>query len=814
MLLTVLSTTLIPTTGFADDSSQSETALAQASSENGPTVAHQAATAGSTANTTAPPATSPVNSSGQLQEVTVSAQALSVLGTGVDANKVPNTVIALSPADLTRNEANSTFANALQQQVGSVNLNNYEGNPYQQDLTYRGFTASPVGGTPIGIAVYEGGVRVNEGFGDVVNWDLIPTFAIGSLNLTSASPVFGFNALGGAVALGMKDGFSKPGASADVSGGSFGRHTELAQGAWNNGTWGFYLGGNASDEAGWRIDSPSHVRQWYADAGYRDEVTELHLSYAGADNSLVGTGPAPANLLDVNYGNSIDFPGLERNTLNMVTLRGTHHWGPDWQLDGVGYYRGFGQSIANGAPSSSVPCVAPLDPDTFCSPNPATGAQEQLVQSNGQPVPLSRGGAYPGDIDMARTHTDTWGATVQMTSTARLANHSNHFILGYSIADNYTDYWTSVDLGMLDNTRTVIDAIPVNSVGGSDTTVGLHAQNIYSSAYATDTLDLTDSLSLTASGGFNSARIHLIGVTGRSLNGDEQYQRFNPSAGLTYRLSPAATVFFNYSENNRVPTPQELECASRSTPCIVATDFLADPPLKQVVSKTLEAGLRGAFPARESGNFQWSLSLYRAEDFEDIYEEPSDIILQGYYANAGDSLREGLDASTLYTDDHWRLSADYSLLYARFESYITLSSPFNPDASAAGTIDVRPGDVLPGQPRHRIKLNADYQVIPPWSIGATWTYTSSQYLRGDEANLNTPSGGYAVLALRSSYDLNSHIQLYATIENALDRKYYTFGVWTTEKGLPMPPGTTALADTPSYGPGAPLGVWVGVKANL
>ena len=291
-----------------------------------------------------------------------------------------------------------------------------------------------------------------------------------------------------------------------------------------------------------------------------------------------------------------------------------------------------------------------------------------------------------------------------------------------------------------------------------------------------------------------------MGVTGRSLSGDNQYQRFNPSAGLTYQLSPAATIYFNYSEDNRVPTPQELECASRGAPRLVATDFLADPPLKQVVSKTFETGIRGAFPAGESGNFRYCLSLYHAEDFDDIYEEPSDIILQGYYANAGDSLRQGLDASTMYSNDHWRLSADYSLLYATFDSYITLSSPFNPYASAAGTIDVRPGDVLPGQPRSRIKLNADYQARALWSIGATWTYTSSQYLTGDEANLTAPIGGSGWLALRISYDVNSHIRLYVTIDNALDRKYYTFGVWTTEKGLPMPPGTTALADTPSYGP--------------
>jgi iron complex outermembrane recepter protein len=753
------------------------------------------------------------DSSGSLQEVTVTATALSVLGTGVDADKVPNTVRTLNAEDLTRGVA-STFADSLQQQVGSVSLNNYEGNPYQLDLTYRGFTASPVGGTPIGIAVYEGGVRVNEGFGDVVNWDLIPTFAITSLNLTSANPVFGFNALGGAVALGMKDGFHSPGVSADVSGGSFGRHTELVQAGWHNGTWGFYLGGNLSDETGWRIDSPSHVRQWYADAGYRNEASELHLSYTGADNHLIGTGPTPANLLAVNYANSIDFPGLEWNQLNMVTLKASERFTDDWTLDGAAYYRGFSQSILNGSPSSSISCVSPLDPNTFCSPNPATGEQEQVFDRNGQSVPLSIGGAYPGDIISARTHTNTWGGTLQMTSTAHLFGHRNHFIVGGTVADNYTNYSTGTLIGSLDDSRTVLNAIPVNSVDGTNAYVGVRAHNVSASVYITNTFDVSDRLSATTSAGFNRATIRLIGLTAAALNGDDQYQRFNPSAGLTYKLTQEVTAFFNYSEDNRAPTPQELECANPTTPCIVATNFLADPPLKQVVAKTFETGLRGALATGDKGSVQWSVSLYRSEDFDDILSVPSAIILHGYYANGGNSRRQGVDLSTLYTDDHWRLGLDYSLLDATYQSYITRSSPFNPDAGAAGTINIQPGDTLPSAPRNRIKLNVDYKITPSWTVGATATYTSSQYLRGDEANLTPPLGGYAVLGLRTSYVFNDHLELYGTVDNALDRKYYTFGVYTTETGLPMPTGTTAEAITRSYGPGAPVGGWVGVRVRL
>ncbi|WP_204270849.1 hypothetical protein, partial [Escherichia coli] len=70
---------------------------------------------------------------------------------------------------------------------------------------------------------------INEAFGDTVNWDLIPMVAMDSMNLTSSNPVFGFNALGGAVALEMKNGRTWQGAAAEASTGSFGRLNASAE---------------------------------------------------------------------------------------------------------------------------------------------------------------------------------------------------------------------------------------------------------------------------------------------------------------------------------------------------------------------------------------------------------------------------------------------------------------------------------------------------------------------------------------------------------------------------------------------------------
>ena len=100
-----------------------------------------------------------------------------------------------------------------------VSRGDQTGNPFQPDIDYRGFTASPVPGTPQGLAVYQNGARINETFGDTVNWDLIPEMAVNRLTLTPNNPVYGLNALGGAISIEMKNGFNYQGAQAELRGG-------------------------------------------------------------------------------------------------------------------------------------------------------------------------------------------------------------------------------------------------------------------------------------------------------------------------------------------------------------------------------------------------------------------------------------------------------------------------------------------------------------------------------------------------------------------------------------------------------------------
>src|SRR4029077_7537275 len=166
---------------------------------------------------------------------------------------------------------------ALSKGLAGVSLGDQTGNPFQRDLNYRGFTASPVPGTPQGIAVYQNGVRINESYGDVVNWDLIPQMAINRLTLVPNNPIFGLNAIGGAISMEMKNGFTYQGKEFDALLGSYRRVQGGAQAGWQSpsGNLSAYVAADAIHDPGWRdFSSDSTVRRMYVDLGARNDTTE------------------------------------------------------------------------------------------------------------------------------------------------------------------------------------------------------------------------------------------------------------------------------------------------------------------------------------------------------------------------------------------------------------------------------------------------------------------------------------------------------------------------------------------------------------
>src|SRR5262245_56756042 len=133
-------------------------------------------------------------------------------GSEIARDKVPTANFVLSGEEALRPNGIPSGLDALEADIGGVTLSNAHVNPFQPKLTYRGFEASPLVGNPQGLAVYVNGARFNQPFGDTTNWDLIPSVAVNRITLEGSNPAFGLNALGGSIAIEMKNGFNYQGA--------------------------------------------------------------------------------------------------------------------------------------------------------------------------------------------------------------------------------------------------------------------------------------------------------------------------------------------------------------------------------------------------------------------------------------------------------------------------------------------------------------------------------------------------------------------------------------------------------------------------
>ena len=743
-----------------------------------------------------------------------------VPGMAVNVDKVPGNVQTLHARDLAQ-DGTAGFVDALNTRIGSVNINDTLADAFQPDILYRGFEASPVLGTPQGLAVYQNGVRINEAFGDTVNWDLFPDIAIDRVDIVSANPLFGLNALGGAVSVTTKNGFTFQGADGALSGGSFSqRQGELEFGA-NNGVLGFYAAARLLDQDGWRLFSHDSVRQYYMDFSFREGGASLDLSYAHADNHLFGQGAAPVQSLALNTQNVFTGPQNNFNTLNFVTLNADLKVTETLAAQAVLYSRNYRQTVANGDNSDYTACTTEEAAGFLCQGDGVT----PLSNSAGAPLPdISSGGdTLIGQNDFERIRSDGWGASLQVTEVAPLLGHGNNFAIGATFDTAETNFFSGSEVGVLDASLTVLPSkVFVDTPEGTDfaaTPVNLDANNKYYGFYVTDTFDVTSLLSVTASGRYNVAKIDLRDQLGAALSGNSRFTHFNPALGATYQLMPGITAYAGYSTNNRVPTASEIECSDPLQPCLLPSSLAGDPPnLRQVISHTTELGLRG----RESmlgGQLSWNASVFRTDSDDDIYGVATSVST-GFFQNIGSTRRQGFEASLNYRNQAWSGYAQFSYVDATFRSPLLLNSPSNPMQDDNGDIQVQPGDRLPLIPLSRLKLGADYSVSHNWSVGASLVLASGSFYRGDESNQNPQLPGYHIVNLRSSYRVNQHFELFAKVQNLFDERYSTFGLYSDPTGVGAP-GVPALADSNDPGvdnrfqsPGMPRAYFGGVRVSF
>ncbi len=806
----------------------------------------------------------------------IASQAVQVIGItplpglGVPLSQVPAPVQSATGRDLERSGARG-IADFLQRNFGGVYVNEMQGNPFQPDINYRGYTASPLLGTPQGLSVYLDGVRMNQPFGDVVNWDMIPKNALRTVTLMPGSnPLYGLNTLGGALSLETKDGLSDPGTAINLLVGLFRRGTvEFEHGGANRNGLDWFVAGTAYSEGGWRDSSPTQLSQLFGKLGWGTGLTRVTLAYAYSDSKLTGNGLQEQRFLERQYASVYTKPDITENRSGFLNLTATHAISDDLTFSGNAYYRSTASSTMNGDINEDSLDQAVYQPNAAerAALTAAGYAGFPLAGENAAntPFPFWRCIANvllrdePGEKCNAllnRSHTTqrNYGASGQLTWSGAAWGFRHRLTTGAALDLSRMRFDQSTQIGYLNPDRSVTtlngfaDGVTGGNVDGVpfDNRVDLGAATRTASLYASDTVVLGDVWHLTASGRYNHTRVQNRdqinpGGGARSLDGDHSFARFNPALGLTFTPSRTGSAWMGLNQGSRAPTAIELGCANPLQPCRLPNSMAGDPPLKQVIARTLELGARGMFSVSTPGALQWTASLFRAENHDDILFVAAPNQTQfGFFKNVGMTRREGLELGLRGSHGSFTAGAHYSLVNATYQSEETVNGTGNSNNDTAaggggsgldGSIRIRPGDRIPLVPRHQIKLNLDYLASQSVSVGANLIGVGSSYARGNENNAHQPDGviylgsgkspGYAVLNLSARLQIEPALSLHARIDNVFDRKYSSAAQLGSTgfngagnfiaRSYPAVGGNFPVQQASFNAPGAPRAFWIGMS---
>ncbi|MES2502625.1 MAG: TonB-dependent receptor [Pseudomonadota bacterium] len=743
-------------------------------------------------------------------------------GIGLPLEQIPANVQSVKGEQL-KEQKSLSIADYINQNLTGVSVNDTQNNPYQPDVSFHGYSASPLLGTPQGLSVFVDGVRVNEPFGDVVNWDLISTNSINSINLIPGSnPLFGLNTLGGALSVQTKSGRTNPGGAVEAYMGSWGRKAGSAEfgGVTDDGAIDYFISANVFSEDGWRDFSPTDVGQVFGKVGWQNETTSLNLSYTGADNKLIGNGLAPDDFLRQQGRDSIlTRPDLTENKLSFFNLNWSHFFNDETQLSGNAYYRKAKTRTLNGDGNDDFDEEIGDDPGNGGNGDGILDPAELAFQLSECAADSDADENCSGALNRTSSKRTGYGFNAQVTFGQDLDGMKNQFITGFGYDYGRTNFKQSTEYGLINATRGVdalgffSDEAPVDLKGVSKTW----------SLFATDTLSLNPLWHLTMSARYNHTKVenddrlnpipNPIEALNTSLTSDQSYNRINPAVGINYTPSKNLTAYASYNEGSRAPTAIELGCANPAQPCRLPNAFAGDPPLDQVVAKTFEAGLRGKI----NENVGWSLAAYRAQNYDDIQFISSSTTGAGFFDNVGKTRRQGIDAALNGRLDNFTWALGYSYVKATYQSEFEIVSELNETVPGSEVQQVGKGDNIPGIPQHQLKLRAAYDVTPSWNVGTNIFAFSDQYARGNENNQYDGDGakisGYLVMNLDTRYRFgNSGWQFFAKVNNVFDREYNNGGLLGEHRFDASTGAFTGNEVTPAfYAPGAPRAGWFGFR---
>jgi len=198
------------------------------------------------------------------------------------------------------------------------------------------------------------------------------------------------------------------------------------------------------------------------------------------------------------------------------------------------------------------------------------------------------------------------------------------------------------------------------------------------------------------------------------------------SGTLTVPVNPDNDVLLTYSEGFRAPTFNDL----------YYPDF-SNPDLKPETSKSYELQWRSQL----TENSRLEASLYRT-DLEDAIIFGSNSRPE----NVASARINGFEAALKQELFGWQSNLGVAIIDPR---------------------DRDTGHTLARRARRTLSLDLDRQ-FDHLGLGASWQAVSSSY---DDLNNQQPLGGYALLGLRSSWELDREIKLELKLDNLLDKGY-------------------------------------------
>ena len=785
-------------------------------------------------------------------------------GTFIPVREVPAPVQTGTSKDLA-DSGSVALSDFLQQRLSGVHLNEIQGNPFQPDLNYRGYTASPLLGTPQGISIYLDGVRMNQPFGDVVSWDLLPRVAIAELTLIPGSnPIFGLNTLGAAISIQTKEGWTHPGSSLQLGGGSFGRATaDLEHGGANSRGLAWYLASTLFFEKGWRTDSPSNVRQFFGKSSWERKGTILGVTAAFANNRLTGNGLQEQRLLAQDYRSVYTKPDITANRAPWLNLTLRRTIGRHLTLSTNLYGRQIRTRTFNGDINEEALTqdVYRLDPEERAAlaqagyRNVPTGP---LTPAN-SPFPFWRCKAQVllrdepaekcnGLINRTGSQQSNAGGAAQLGWSGSLAGQHHQVTAGIAYDRNWIRFHQTSQLGYLNPDRgiTPLDAFGDGVSGGSedgepyDTRVDLQGRVWTGSFFLTDTWAIARRTSMTLSGRYNRTTIdnrdRILPLEGPgSLTGRHTFARLNPAIGLTYWHRSWLNPYVAYTEGSRAPTSIELGCADPNFPCRLPNALAGDPPLDQVVTRTIETGLRGEI----EGRLRWDLGWFQSVNRQDLLFVASGQTGFGYFRNFGRTRREGFKGSIHGRFRRLGAGANYTLLDATFESPERVGGTGNSTNDGIvpgleGAIQLDPGARIPLIPRHLLNAFADLQATSRLTLHTGVVGTSQSFARGNENNRHQPDGvyylgrgvspRYTVVSAGGRFRVSGGVELFVQVQNIFNRRYYTAaqlghtGFDASGNFVARPFGEIdeeyPVTGSTFFAPGAPRGIWGGIRLSF